>query len=318
MKYLKYLYYFIVIVAVSILYEKYKKQNDTEDKEKNQELVKKYLLNENSYLGGKPILWIHNTLNINARDWPSFGSRNTKDLNQPYIYLCIQSIINKCSDSFNICLIDDESFSKLIPKWTINIDNVAEPIRSHLRTLALMKLLYHYGGMLCPNSFIAMKDFKDTYNNSLKNSDCFVGTFINRTNASINTFPSCRFMGCKKNSNCIKQFTQFLEILNSGDYTNTHEFLGIADRYLFKLSCENKITQISGKILGVIDKNNKILGIDELLSESYYTFDKECIGIYLPADEILKRFKYQWFPRLSHEQLINNNLTISKYFITNL
>ena len=107
-------------------------------------------------------------------------------------------------------------------------------------------------------------------------------------------------VGCKKESNCIKRFTQFLEILNSGDYTNTHEFLGIADRYLFKLSCENKILQLSGKLLGVIDKNNKILGIDELLSESYYTFDKQCIGIYLPADEILKRIKYQWFPRLSH------------------
>ena len=209
MKYLKYLYYFIVIVAVSILYDKYKKRNATEDQEKNQELVKKYLLNEKSYLGRKPILWIHNTLNINARDWPSFGSRNTKDLNQPYIYLCIQSIINKCSDSFNICLVDDESFSKLIPKWTINVSNVADPIRTHLRTLALMKLLYHYGGMLCPNSFIAMKDFKDTYYNSLKNGDCFVGTFINRTNASINTFPSSRLIGCKKESNCIKRFTQF-------------------------------------------------------------------------------------------------------------
>ena len=46
MKYLKYLYYFIVIVAVSILYDKYKKRNATEDQEKNQELVKKYLLNE--------------------------------------------------------------------------------------------------------------------------------------------------------------------------------------------------------------------------------------------------------------------------------
>ena len=33
-------------------------------------------------IGGKPILWIHNTLNINARNWQSWGSRNSKDLNQ--------------------------------------------------------------------------------------------------------------------------------------------------------------------------------------------------------------------------------------------
>ena len=53
---------------------------------------------------------------MNARWWKSFGSRNTKCLNQPYQYLTIKSIVDKCGEHFNICLIDDKSFEKLIPR----------------------------------------------------------------------------------------------------------------------------------------------------------------------------------------------------------
>ena len=48
-----------------------------------------------------------------------FHSRNTNNLNQPYLHLTIQSIIDHCSNDFHICLIDDDSFSKLIPEWDI-------------------------------------------------------------------------------------------------------------------------------------------------------------------------------------------------------
>ena len=95
MKYLKYLSSFIIIVAAGILYEKYNKKNEIYDFNQNQDLIKKFLLSENSYLGGKPNLWIHTTLDINARNWKSFFSRNTRELNQPYILLCIQSIVRR-------------------------------------------------------------------------------------------------------------------------------------------------------------------------------------------------------------------------------
>ena len=318
MNYLKYFYGFIILVTLGILYEKYNEKNEIYDFNKNQDLIKKFLLSENSYLGGKPNLWIHTTLEINARNWKSFFSRNTKELNQPYILLCIQSIVNKCSKSFNICLIDDESFEKLIPGWSINLNEVANPVKTHLRTLGLMKILYYYGGILCPNSLIALDNFKHTYQTNLKYRDCFVGTFVNHSNVSIKTFPSHRFMGCKRNSKVVKEFIQFLEILNSKDYTNTPEFMGMTDRFLFKLSNDNEIVQLGAKTLGTMDKENNLMVIDELLSDSYFLFDKETIGIYLPADEILKRIKYQWFARLSLQQLADSNLTIAKYFITNL
>ena len=51
-------------------------------------LVRKYLLNESDSMTGKEILWIHTKHDINSRNWSSFGSRNSRKLNQPYKDLC--------------------------------------------------------------------------------------------------------------------------------------------------------------------------------------------------------------------------------------
>ena len=102
----KNIYYIFVIIVITILYEKYKLHQEGEDDLKHYELVKTYLLNGSSLARSKkPIIWIHNEYDINARWWASFGSRNTKCLNQPYLYLTIKSIIDQCGDDFNICLI---------------------------------------------------------------------------------------------------------------------------------------------------------------------------------------------------------------------
>ena len=79
-------------------------------------------------------------------------------LNQPYLQLCVESIINCCGKSFHICLIDDNSFSKLIPDWKIDFDKIANPVKTHMRTLAMSRVLYYYGGLLIPNSTLVLKD----------------------------------------------------------------------------------------------------------------------------------------------------------------
>ena len=76
-----------------------------------------YLLDDDT-LGKskKPILWIHVPYEYNSRNWLSFGSRSAFDLNQPYLYLTVKTIIKNCDESFKIVMIDDGSFEKLIPK----------------------------------------------------------------------------------------------------------------------------------------------------------------------------------------------------------
>ena len=80
---------------------------DTDD----YKLIEQYLLNDSPLYGyNRPKIWIHSKYELNARKWKDFQSRNSTDLNQPYIHATIKTIINHCGNDFNVCLIDDESF----------------------------------------------------------------------------------------------------------------------------------------------------------------------------------------------------------------
>ena len=137
-----------VIFTASYFANKLKQPFETNDE---YEMIRNYVLNDSPLYGyNRPKLWIHSQYQVNSRKWKNFGSRNSTDLNQPYLHLVIQSIINHCGDDFHICLIDDESFSKLIPSWDVDITNMAEPHKQLFRELAMMKVLYHYGGMIVP------------------------------------------------------------------------------------------------------------------------------------------------------------------------
>ena len=136
---------FILITAIGILYKRYEAKYFPDEELDKYNLVRKYLLNESESMSGKEILWIHTKHEINSRNWSSFSSRNSRKLNQPYKDLCVESIIRQCGNSFNVCLINDESIGKLLPEWSIQLGQLADPIKNHVRQLGLAKLLHAYG-----------------------------------------------------------------------------------------------------------------------------------------------------------------------------
>lgn len=170
-----------LILVASLIGKTYEKYIDNREVEEN-DLIKKYLLNEPEVLKGRrrPKLWIHTIYEINARKWKSFGSRTSTDLNQSYITMTIQTIVDKCSESFDICLIDDESFSKLIPSWDVHVSTLADPIKSQMRELGLAQILYLYGGILVPNSFLCVRNLQELYERGMEAGKPFICENINR------------------------------------------------------------------------------------------------------------------------------------------
>jgi hypothetical protein len=315
MKIVNYVLVFIAVTAIGMLYDKYNRKFYPDEELNKYKLVKKYLLNEGSE--DRPFLWIHTTHDINARDWASFNSRNTKQSNQPYKDLCVETLVKQCGDSFKICLIDDGSFEKLIPDWSIRMDGLSDPIKNRVRILGLTKLLYTYGGMLVPNSTISVKDLKPLYN--VSNNKMFSGELINRSDSNdYSRFsPSHKIMGCVKNCRAMKLLSEYLEILISTDNTDQSNFEGNVNRYLRKLINEDKCSLICGKSLGTKNKSNEPILIDNWLEESPVDLGS-VYCIILPDDEILKRTKYQWFARLSHLQVLEANTQASKYLIISI
>ena len=318
MNLVRYVSVFIIITAVGVLYDRYKKKWSFLDIEgQNHESIKKYLLNEGSILNGKPILWIHNIHEVNSRHWVSFSSRNSKDLNQPYRRLCVDTIIKHCGDDFNICLIDDESFSKLIPGWDLVIDDIPDPIKKHMRYLAFTKLLFYYGGMMVPSSTLALKSFKSCYDKLLSKKDSFVGEFVDKSIVSntLKYFPNASFMGCKKNSSTMREIMLYLEKLN--DNSDEYTFEGTINKYIYKLCEEGKISLLDGNFIGTKIKRKEIT-LDDLMSNSYINISKEAICIVIPEQDLMKRSKYQWFLRSSKKQILESDMVLTKYFTLSL
>jgi len=320
-------YYLItltVVLVASIVSNKFKQNFESKDDE--YEMVKKYLLNDSPLYGyNRPKLWIHSKYEVNARKWKSFHSRNSTDLNQPYIHLTIKTIINHCGDDFNICLVDDESFSKLIPSWDIDLTSVAEPMRSHLRDLGMMQLLYYYGGMVVPNSFLCIKNLKSLYQEGTNGNRPFVSESINR---SLNTMsekqrmlfaPSLYFMGANKNDPVILELIDELKRVNGKPhFSSENDFTGYTSQWCLEKINAQQMNLIGGEMIGVKTQDRKTILLENLMEENFLNLNDKVVGIYIPADEILIRPKYQWFAVLPSQDILKSNMIISKYLMASI
>jgi hypothetical protein len=319
-QYTHYIYPLTITIIMSLIYNKYKKSEDEDDNMRNYKIVKQYLLNDSSLAQSKkPIIWIHMDYEANARQWQSFFSRKTEDLNQPYLYLTLKSIIDKCGEDFNICLIDDDTFGNIIPGWTVDLSLVASPIKMKIRQLALAKILYYYGGFLLPSSFICFQNLAPLYYSLTDGGKMFVGELVSRTDVSdkVDFFPSTKFMGCQKNCQLMSEYISYLEINTSTDFTAESHFLGSYNRWCYEKINSGRMNMIPADMLGARDTAGKQITIDVLMSNNFLSLSERVQGLYLPADEILRRTAYQWFARLSAKQALASDTTIGKYLLIN-
>ena len=76
------------------------------------------------------------------------------------------------------------------------------------------------------------------------------------------------------------------------------------------------MTRVGGEVIGVKTCKDKPVYIDCLLGTSYIPFDTGALrALYIPGDEILRRTKYQWFARLSKEQVAESDTIVGKYLL---
>jgi hypothetical protein len=313
-----YVILFVILIVLGMLYKRFEEKRLREENRSEQDIIQKYLLNEDTDLekSNKPILWIHVPYEYNARHWASFGSRSSSDLNQPYLYLCVKSIIEKCEESFTICIIDDKSFDKLVPDWSIQMNRISTPVLEKVRALGLMKLLFTYGGMLCPVSFLCMKDLIGLYEQGTTagGSGFFACETNNHnvTNQQLLFYPNIMFSGATKENETVEEFIHYIQHLISSDYTAESVFLGEMNSWLQ----ENKqVKKINGMEIGVKARDDTPILLEDLISQKPLNLYPGTYGILIPSREILSRRKYEWFARLSHKQLLESDTILGNYFL---
>jgi len=312
----EYVNYFIIMgvfVGASYLYHKHKYLIE-ETPEDHYRIVENYLINDSSLAkSSMPIMWVHVSRELNARWWENFGSRNSNKLNKPYQFLTIKNIINRCGNRYNICLIDDYTFGKIIPGWTTDLGKVAEPTKHKLRELAMAKLLYIYGGMTMPSSMILVNDLENMICNKP-----FIGEFMNRsvTNYDSSLIVDTKLMGCRKGNKLMEEYVNFLQHLVSNDSTDESLFLGKTNMWWKKKLDKADVLKIDSGLLGVTDKNDEVILLEDLMDTKPLEFKKDIKMVYVPDDELMRRTTYEWFVRCSPEQVLESNTNIGKILLS--
>ena len=313
----------LLLLIIGYVYSMYSgKLNDDTAKEER-DLIQKFLANDvNKMDRKKPFLWIPIQYDMNERHWLNFGSRNTTNLNQPYLYLTIRSIIDKCGDSFNICIIDDNVFNKLIPNWTIQVSRLAHPLRSHMRELAMAQLLNRYGGMRLPPSFVCFEDLITLYElgvntETASGGGIFVAEMVSKSviSSSMAFAPSCKIMGCRKDNEIMRKYIEYLEVLVSKDYTNEMDFEGNISKWFFNQVSSGAVNIIKPELIGAKKMDDSPVILDNMMSDTNMELSKESFGLYIPSAELIKRRHYGWFVRMSPSQVLESNTQIAKYLL---
>jgi len=321
-KQIPYFIFGLGVVAISSFFGKRVKDyfSSLENKD-DYHLVKKYVLNDASLYGdNRPKIWVHSKYEVNARKWKNFQSRNSTDLNQPYLYVTIQSIVNHCGDDFHICLIDDDTFEKLLPFWDVDLSITPEPMRSRLRNIAMLQLVHTYGGLLMPNSLLCIKSFVDLYQECiLQNKPIIFEKQRKSVNGSLFA-PDIQMVGAKKGDPIL---LEMIEMMNSYEktahYTMQPTILGEIEKWCSEQISLQHMHLISGSVIGIKTKIGKPILLEDLMSDGFLDVDDSVLsGIYIPSEELLSRTKFSWFAILPYHECLKAKPILSKYMAASI
>jgi hypothetical protein len=124
-------------------------------------------------------------------------------------------------------------------------------------------------------------------------------------------------MGAKKEDETVKEFIHFMERTISDDYTAETKFLGEFDKWTNQKITKGKMRLIPGTDIGTRTIDDESVTVETLLGDDYIHFYGKMYGIWIPDKMILKRRHYEWFARLSPEQIfeIESKDTYIKFYL---
>ena len=307
-----------VMWGLSMLSQKLNIAEAKQNIRQNQSFIDEYLHQRQELTDTSlPILWIHINYEKNIRHGLDFDSPTNADLNMPFIQMTIRSIINKCGHSFKVCLIDDTTFGKILPSWNIDMTKISSPIVENVRKLGLLKILYQYGGMICPKSFLCQRDLSDMYyKDDFVMCDKLVRIGIGHKHLYM---PDIHFCSSKyKNNPTLQEIISSIEMMISKDQTTVAEFNESISRLCDSYAKEKKIHRVHGKDIGIIKTNNHPVQLEDLLSDKLLKLDENRFGIFIPEDDVLSRKKYTWFATLPEKDILNSDLFLCKQILLTL
>jgi hypothetical protein len=293
------------------MYKYYKKKYDTnviEFKKENVD-IDVYFFSELYLKKSKNRkLWIHLPFEKNSREWESFGSRTSHKLNLAYMTLCIKSIIDWCGQSYDIIIYDDTNIPVLLPETKVNLMKLSGSLLDKYRELCKLQILHMYGGVMVPPTLFLRKNIKEIDNPNM----WYVCETYNDDNVSYsNLTHSTELMGSNAENVELNKYIQIYANELTKDFVENYNF----DMNYFK---QNNIPYIDGKLIGTKTRYNDKITIEDLMSNKKIILDKQHVGLYIPHEQLMKRRVYNWYCKLSEEEVLKCQVFISYYMLSTM
>ena len=93
-------------------------------------------------------------------------------------------------------------------------------------------------------------------------------------------------------------------------------FADLATTYFSNYIKKHNVECLDGKIIGVKDKKNAQIMLEDLMENKKIALHHSAIGVYIPHNELIKRTKYNWFCSLSAQEVLECDVFISYYMRT--
>ena len=248
-------------------------------------------------------IWIYMDFERNSRLWESFGSRSSTKLNLAYVNLCIKSIIDWCSESYDVFIFSDIDLNEILEE-DVDYKKLSGTLLEKYRHLSLMKILNKYGGVIVPPSLFLKNSIKTIDNDKIWYV-CDVNNIDNSIMAN-RTMSTC-LSGSNANNPELQKYIEY--IMKDSDTVCPFE-----ENYLVK----NNIPYIDGKLIGTKDANDKRIMLEDLMSSKSIKFSDNNIGLYMPHNQLVKRKIYNWFCKMNEEQVLNTNCAFSYYILSTI
>jgi hypothetical protein len=271
----------------------------------------------------KPNLWIH--LNTNQTLpfpgmslLPSAQTSTTRiDKAPTFEQLCAYSVLFHNANDFNVVLITDNDLSLLLPGWNVNLSAVPDEARDAVRQVALIRIVYYYGGLLVPSTFAATAPFRKVIslpNAAPANQILAFATPSTGTNRSEEGGvhaplfgPSAQFLYSAPLNQTVRQLINALS-MKTGTQAQVSSFEDRAAMAMRRAMQDGKVQMLPGELIGTKDAEGQPVNIAEAISG--FKRLPQSVGV-LVSDRLFALRKYGWLTRESPRDILSGSTWIA-------
>ncbi len=263
----------------------------------------------------KPKIFIHVPIERNQRNWESFGSRTSNDLNLSIVYLCLKSVIQTCGHKYDVILFDNDNMVEMLEKYDLHDDCSQKNYKSlssnelkHWENYCKAQILYKFGGtMMSPYFYFRSCPGKDI----LSPSDFRVTSYVNEGLKSTNEemVPCAEyFMSSNKKNDDLKIYIEYLYHLCLTPHLFEHDKFEKIYKHLKNLK------QIDPKLFCILNANEEpIYHTDWISANKDLQMSPKHFCVYVNVQALNTQTINGWFLKMSPEQVKTSNTNIGHY-----